>query len=77
MSWEGGDFVHSLTWSSLSVAVESDAGNTIPLHCWTLQLSLGKTVVTGASDGIGLESALPLAKAGFNVLLVACNRRCS
>ncbi|KAJ7690686.1 3-ketoacyl-CoA reductase [Mycena rosella] len=30
-------------------------------------------VVTGASDGIGKEFALQLAKAGFNVLLVARN----
>lgn len=31
-------------------------------------------VVTGASDGIGREFALQLAKAGFNILLVARNR---
>ena len=31
-------------------------------------------MVTGASDGIGREFALQLAKAGFNVLLVARNR---
>jgi 17beta-estradiol 17-dehydrogenase / very-long-chain 3-oxoacyl-CoA reductase len=30
-------------------------------------------VVTGASDGIGLEFALQLAKAGFNIVLVARN----
>lgn len=30
-------------------------------------------VVTGASDGIGKEFAFQLAKAGFNVLLVARN----
>jgi len=29
--------------------------------------------VTGASDGIGKEFAFQLAKAGFNVLLVARN----
>ena len=29
------------------------------------------TVVTGASDGIGKEYALQLAKAGFNILLVS------
>ena len=31
-------------------------------------------MVTGASDGIGREFALQLAKAGFNVLIVARNR---
>lgn len=31
-------------------------------------------VVTGASDGIGKEFAFQLAKAGFNVLLVARNK---
>lgn len=31
-------------------------------------------MVTGASDGIGREFALQLAKAGFNILLVARNR---
>ena len=31
-------------------------------------------VVTGASDGIGREFAIQLAKAGFNVLLAARNR---
>lgn len=31
-------------------------------------------VVTGSSDGIGREFALQLAKAGFNILLVARNR---
>ncbi|KAG6879160.1 hypothetical protein C0992_004693, partial [Termitomyces sp. T32_za158] len=30
-------------------------------------------VVTGASDGIGKEFAFELAKAGFNILLVARN----
>ena len=30
-------------------------------------------VVTGASEGIGREYALQLAKAGFNILLVARN----
>ncbi|KAF7983564.1 hypothetical protein HWV62_21154 [Athelia sp. TMB] len=32
-------------------------------------------VVTGASDGIGREYALQLAKAGFNILLVARNQQ--
>jgi short-subunit dehydrogenase len=32
------------------------------------------SVITGASDGIGREFALQLAKAGFNVLLAARNR---
>ena len=31
-------------------------------------------VVTGASDGIGREFAIQLAKAGFNVLLAARNQ---
>ena len=31
-------------------------------------------MVTGASDGIGKEFAFQLAKAGFNVLLVARNK---
>ena len=31
-------------------------------------------MVTGASDGIGKEFAFQLAKAGFNVLLVARNQ---
>jgi short-subunit dehydrogenase len=31
-------------------------------------------VVTGASDGIGKEFAFQLAKAGFNILLVARNK---
>lgn len=31
-------------------------------------------MVTGSSDGIGREFALQLAKAGFNILLVARNR---
>lgn len=31
-------------------------------------------MVTGATDGIGKEFALQLAKAGFNVLLVARNK---
>ncbi len=31
-------------------------------------------MVTGASDGIGKEFAFQLAKAGYNVLLVARNK---
>jgi 17beta-estradiol 17-dehydrogenase / very-long-chain 3-oxoacyl-CoA reductase len=31
-------------------------------------------VVTGASDGIGREFAIQLARAGFNVLLAARNQ---
>ena len=31
-------------------------------------------VVTGASDGIGREFAIQLAKAGFNILLAARNQ---
>ena len=31
-------------------------------------------VVTGASDGIGKEFSFQLAKAGFNILLVARNK---
>jgi len=31
-------------------------------------------VVTGATDGIGKEFAFQLAKAGFNVMLVARNK---
>jgi short-subunit dehydrogenase len=31
-------------------------------------------VVTGASDGIGREFAIQLARAGFNVLLTARNQ---
>lgn len=31
-------------------------------------------VVTGATDGIGKEFAIQLAKAGFNVMLVARNK---
>jgi len=31
------------------------------------------SVVTGASDGIGREFAIQLAKAGFNIILVARN----
>ena len=31
--------------------------------------------MTGASDGIGREYALQLAKAGFNILLVARNQQ--
>lgn len=31
-------------------------------------------VVTGATDGIGKEFALQLARAGFNILLVARNK---
>ena len=31
-------------------------------------------VVTGATDGIGKEFAIQLAKAGFNILLVARNK---
>ena len=33
-----------------------------------------RQVVTGASDGIGREFAIQLAKAGFNVLLAARNQ---
>jgi len=32
-------------------------------------------VVTGASDGIGRAFAFQLAKAGFNVLLIARNQK--
>jgi len=31
-------------------------------------------VVTGATDGIGKEFALQLAKSGFNIILVARNK---
>jgi 17beta-estradiol 17-dehydrogenase / very-long-chain 3-oxoacyl-CoA reductase len=31
-------------------------------------------VVTGATDGIGKEFALQLAKAGFNIIVVARNQ---
>jgi NAD(P)-dependent dehydrogenase (short-subunit alcohol dehydrogenase family) len=38
--------------------------------CW----GVGGLVVTGASDGIGREFAIQLARAGFNVLLAARNQ---
>jgi hypothetical protein len=38
-----------------------------------LGYSIGHLVVTGASDGIGREYAIQLAKKGFNVLAVARN----
>jgi len=31
-------------------------------------------VITGASDGIGKEFSFQLAKAGFNILLIARNK---
>ena len=60
----------------------------IPLHLLITAESVGLTVhdvarrvgacsslvVTGASDGIGREFAIQLAKAGFNVLLAARNQ---
>jgi NAD(P)-dependent dehydrogenase (short-subunit alcohol dehydrogenase family) len=38
---------------------------------WLLVITV---VVTGASDGIGREFAIQLARAGFNVLLAARNQ---
>lgn len=46
-------------------------------HSYTTRWRKAKvvpSVVTGASDGIGKEFALQLAKAGFNIVLVARNK---
>jgi 17beta-estradiol 17-dehydrogenase / very-long-chain 3-oxoacyl-CoA reductase len=40
---------------------------------WT-DCACSSLVVTGASDGIGREYAIQLARAGFNVLLAARNQ---
>lgn len=40
------------------------------MHCGPDSLGI---VVTGASDGIGREYSIQLAKKGFNVLVVARN----
>lgn len=50
---------HMQVWGTLTVCI---------VHC-----SIPLLVITGATDGIGREFALQLAKAGFSVVLVSRN----
>jgi hypothetical protein len=66
--------VSYISWANLVLV--KVLGQVRTLFCWfhiVFDVMVSLLVITGASDGIGREYAIQLAKKGFNVLVVARN----